>query len=377
MRTWLKRLVLLTASVAVTIGLLEVGFRIAGYEPLYNVYSQPEAFWERDALLGWALSPGARGEYVGPRPFPIQYRTDIRINELGLRGPEVDPIPEKASRVLVLGDSMTAGFEVPEGQTYSMVAEQRLRTLASRPVEVVNGGVRGYGTDQSYLLYRERLRELHPDVVVYHTTSNDAEDNTTLHRARRPFAKPAFVPRSSGGLNLVGYPIPEYPLCSSYRLNQRYRVTRMDTWRTRALCWLQTRLADHSALFSFISTRLAQNPSLLSRIYDLGTPEGQRRGGASTGIDYAHRLTSLIIRRFVNTVVHDGALFVLMGQRSDVSRLGLDTRQDREMELLYLDDALGPNPGEEVRFPVDGHYNEKGHALVGRLLADRLARMLT
>jgi lysophospholipase L1-like esterase len=376
---WIKKLALLLVSVIVTLGVLEIGFRIAGFEPVYSVYSHPEVFWQKDRLLGWSLEPGARGTYVGPRPFPIQFRTDIRINSLGLRGAEIRDIPRSGVRILVLGDSMTAGFEVAEGDTYAALTQRRLRRLLGVPVQVINAGVRGYGTDQAHLLYRHRLRSLHPDAVVYHTTTNDADDNVTLHRARRPFSKPAFALRRGGRLELVGDPVRDYPLCSTYKLNARFRIERLDTLRSRSLCWLQVRLADHSALFSFVSTRIAQNPSLLNAIYGLGSPEGQPTApgtGATRPLDHGHRLTSELIARLASAVQRDGADFVLLGQRTDLSLLALDGGGVAHMNVVALDEALGPRPGEEVRFPVDGHYNERGHRKVAELLAERLARML-
>ena len=372
---WLKKLTLLLASTLLTLAALEVAFRVAGYEPIYDVYSEPEAFWQRDSLLGWSLQPGAAGQFVGPRPFPIQFRTPIRINSLGLRGGEIEEMPRGGDRIVLLGDSMAAGFEVKEEDTYASLAEEALRATRAAPVQLINAAVRGYGTDQAYLLYRERLRRLRPDVVVYHTTENDPEDNTTLHRARRPFGKPAFALRTNGSLEMVGHPVPAYPFCSSYRVDGRFDVRRTDTVRSRLFCWIQTRLADRSALFSFVTTRLAQNATLVRTIYDLGTPQDQARTATGDRVrpDYKHRVTSALIRRLASLAGRDGARFVLLGQQADIEPLDL-AREG--IEIVRTDEAVGPNPGDEVRFPVDGHYNERGHRLVGELLGRRLAKLL-
>jgi hypothetical protein len=91
--------------------LVEAGFRMLGYRPIYDVYSKPEAFWKKDSLLGWALEPGATGTYVGPRPFRILFRTPIRINSLGLLGPEIGDGPPGGRRVL--GSSGIGAFIYP------------------------------------------------------------------------------------------------------------------------------------------------------------------------------------------------------------------------------------------------------------------------
>src|SRR5207248_1386228 len=110
LRVWGQKLGLLAGSTLVCLLVLEVAFRIAGYQPIYSVYSEPELFWKHDARLGWVLQPGASGTYVGPRPFPIEFRAKVRINSLGFRGPEVTPVPPGGRRVLLLGDSQAAGF---------------------------------------------------------------------------------------------------------------------------------------------------------------------------------------------------------------------------------------------------------------------------
>jgi hypothetical protein len=75
-------------SVALTLLLFEVGFRIAGYEAIYEIYSKPWIFWKHDELLSWSHEPGASGYYVGPRPWPIEFRAFVSINSIGLRGPD-------------------------------------------------------------------------------------------------------------------------------------------------------------------------------------------------------------------------------------------------------------------------------------------------
>ena len=146
---WFQKLALLAVTTMLCLVLVEVGFRLAGYQAIHAVYSKPELFWTHDELLGWVQQPGVRGEYVGPRPYPVEFRNTVRINSLGLRGPELSDVPAGGRRVLLLGDSQTAGFEVAEEHTYAALVEKQLTTDLGSPVQVVNAGVRGYGTDQA------------------------------------------------------------------------------------------------------------------------------------------------------------------------------------------------------------------------------------
>src|SRR5947207_13503881 len=71
-------------ATALALGILEVAFRLAGYRPLYDIYSKPEIFWQRDPLLGWSHEPNSSAVFVGPRPFPVEFRGNVRINSIGL-----------------------------------------------------------------------------------------------------------------------------------------------------------------------------------------------------------------------------------------------------------------------------------------------------
>ena len=158
----LKNLVLLAVSLALFLGATEVAFRLLGYSAIYDEYSKPTMLWQHDDRLGWSHIPNASETYVGPRPFPIEFRAPIQINSQGLRGPELAELPPGGVRILLTGDSRTVAFEVPWDQTFAARLEALLaERLAPRAVQVVNAGVRGYGTDQAYLYYHERGRASH------------------------------------------------------------------------------------------------------------------------------------------------------------------------------------------------------------------------
>lgn len=408
LRALTVRLMVVGVMVILTLVLVEVVFRLFGYRPVYDVYSSPDSFVRYDADLGWSLEPGSTGEFVGPRPFPIEYRSDVRINELGLRGPELEPVPANGVRVLVLGDSWTAGFEVEEEETYVAVLQERLERRLNVPVQVINGGVRGYGTDQALLLYRDRLDDLDPDVVLYHTTINDPEDNTVLHRMRRLYGKPAFHVGPDGSLRLVAQPVPDYPQCSEFRLVGG-EVTRVDGVRARAFCWLQTNLSDRSAFFSFVTERLQRNPDVVRRLYGLGSPNGAPAppppsppaadapherpegdgeppmppaGGGQDpppppppALDPPHALTARLIKELAAEVRRDGAEFLLIGLGADLTALDLPALDAADIDAVPIDAAMGTDPSV-TQIPNDGHPNPVGHRRIGELLVDPVAGLV-
>jgi len=392
--------------VVATLGVVEVTFRILGYHPIYEEYTDPDSFYVADAMAGWSYRPGATGEFIGPRPFPITYRSYVRINSLGLRGPELAAVPPGGVRVLALGDSWTSGLEVAENETYSAVAAGLLSQRLGVPVQVVNAGVRGYGTDQAWLFYRERLKQLHPDVVLYYYTGI-AGRNVTLHQMRRMFAKPAFVLGADNTLHLIGQPVPNYPRCSEYRVVDG-AARRIDGARHDAICWLQMNLADHSAFFSFVVARLQRNPALVNTLYHLGiydeagqnppivefhpppVPPAPAAGGAVQGApapmaaappgppppsDEAHQLTSVLISRMADDVRSDGARFMLMGEDADLNQLDVAAFEQEGIPVTRVDPAFGPD-SEKLFAPHDGHPNALGHRQIGELLADQIEPLL-
>ena len=58
---WAGKLLLACGAMGGLTICLEVGARLAGYQPIHDVYSKPSKFWQKDVLLGWSHEPGAAG----------------------------------------------------------------------------------------------------------------------------------------------------------------------------------------------------------------------------------------------------------------------------------------------------------------------------
>jgi lysophospholipase L1-like esterase len=378
----LKNLGVVTLSIIVCLLGLEVVLRLADYRPLYDIYSKPDLFWQYDPLLGWAHEPNQTGIFIGPRPWPVEYQGKVHINSLGLRGPELISLPRGGYRVMVLGDSMVAGFEVDDDKTFVALLEEKLTKELRMPVQTINAGVRGYGTDQAYLYYRERVRELRPDLVIFQASGNDFEDNTTLHRARRLFGKGAFTLAANGSITLVGTPVPPYEYCSGVRLDASFQPVHIDTRGSRAACWLQTNLSDYSALFTFVTMRLRQHPRLIPRLFGIGTPKEQALDMSTHGTVVhntpASRLTTTLIRELARTVRGDGARFLLSIAREDLALLDQEVLDNEGVEYFDLNELceVEVNDCINMRYKNDGHMNEHGHARLADLMIPVLVKQL-
>ena len=126
------------------------------------------------------------GEFVLRRMIPnavfwhqsIDGRWRFKTNNKGFRD-DSDYAYEKSPntfRVLVLGDSHTAGFEVHQHEVYANVLRDSLRKFGVN-AEVLNTGISGFGTaEQLAYLQQEGLR-YKPDAIVLAFFGNDYSDS--------------------------------------------------------------------------------------------------------------------------------------------------------------------------------------------------------
>jgi hypothetical protein len=364
---------LVTASLTLTLLVFEGGLRLLGYRPIYEVYSRPSQFWQYDPLLGWSHQPGAEGMFIGPRPWPIEFETRVKINSIGLRGPEIPARDAADPRLLFLGDSMVAAFEVAYDETFVSLVARDLEARRGASVQAINAGVRGYGTDQSLLYFRERGRHLQPDVVVFVHASNDSRNNRTVHRMRRPFGKPAFVLGADGSLELAGAPVPSYPICSQYGIGADGGIARSDSTTTRFMCRAQMQAFDRSALFTFVTLRVPWDPAMLARLYRLG--QGTEVGGEPGRKKPGWELTTALVRQLAREVRSSGAGFVLASEEVDQRSLDMPALAEDDIEFVDLIEVVKIAPGE-VQFVNDSHFNVKGHRLAADLLVPAVEREL-
>lgn len=122
-----------------------------------------------DPLTGWALPANRAFSADG---------TQIRVNSLGLRGPELAPRAPNEVRLLSLGDSTIFGDGVTEVEVFSTVAAQVLATRWGVPVSGVIGGVPGHDSSQSLARLSEKGAAIEPSwVLVGNLWSDVYKDN--------------------------------------------------------------------------------------------------------------------------------------------------------------------------------------------------------
>ena len=160
--------------------------------------SERGKFARYDPLLGWDGLENAADtfEWVDTRHSVLQHG-------FGYRGKEYAIERTDKQRALVLGDSFTWGFGVDNRDIFTSVMEQEL----DQGVEIVNMGVSGYGSDQEYLLWREKGRRWQPDdVLVMVSLFTDLWDN--ISQEKHGYPKPIYRRDERGDLQLSNVPVP-------------------------------------------------------------------------------------------------------------------------------------------------------------------------
>ncbi len=119
--------------------------------------------------LGWA-APGLRlvhSPHTLYENLPNQKSDQGRINSIGLRAPEIAPVPDRP-RVIVIGGSTAFGMGVNESNTLSSALSRQIGEA-----EILNAGVIGYQSSQELALVVHKLVDLQPSLFIAFDGWND------------------------------------------------------------------------------------------------------------------------------------------------------------------------------------------------------------
>ncbi len=165
MRALKQRIGLVLGAMVVAAVLCELAARIVFPAPP-DPTRQPQIVYQFDPELRYVLSPNQRG-----------WIDDgfVTTNALGFRGGDVaSPKPAGRVRIVAIGDSLTFGWGVNDGETFcSRLAQLVGARFPGRDFDVVNLAVGGYNTRQEVGLLRRNVSRLQPDMVLVGLYSND------------------------------------------------------------------------------------------------------------------------------------------------------------------------------------------------------------
>lgn len=132
----------------------------------------------------------------------------VELNPNGLRDDDVPfrkPAGEK--RILVLGDSVTFGWGVSQGETFSDRLEELLNEGSLGAWQVINAGVNGYNTVQEAAYLRHEGMRYSPDYVLLVYVSNDTHPIADPNEAtwRRHPSWPSSLPEAADRIRQLSF----------------------------------------------------------------------------------------------------------------------------------------------------------------------------
>ncbi|MFN8522491.1 MAG: SGNH/GDSL hydrolase family protein [Chloroflexota bacterium] len=356
---------LLLAFVVCEAGLRVAGPRVPGIADLttiatFQTYHPTFGFFHRPGATAWIHTS--------------EFTSFVQINSRGLRDREIPyEKPAAVRRVLLLGDSIVEGSQVPLEQTIAKRLEARIQLAGTVNVQVINAGNAGFGTAQELLFLEQEGVRYAPDVVVLvYYVDNDVADNgyaLSLERKLDVRRRPFFVPDGSGGLKLLPIVAPASDAWEGAKSTARSWSMLYGIGETVALRE-QQRDQENQQIGKNRPTYLIEPPAewqeswwvterLIPRVRDAAERMGAR---------------FVLVVAPANYQVSDEAWRSLMGgEAADRAR-----RYDREVPnrriqavtaaagiaTLDLLPAMRAVPAaSDVYFPEDGHWTAAGHDL--------------
>lgn len=349
-------------------------------EDLDRLIDDTSTYYCFDPVLGWSIRPDVEAEQEG-----IPY-TSNSIGIRSLRPYDLAP-PTGVTRIAAFGPSFTHADEVPDRDTWEYLMEQ------SRPdLEVMNWGVAGYGTDQSFLRYKTQGAAYSPAIILIGFEEENPRRNVNRYRpfysggTDFPLTKPAFV-LDEEGLKLLPNPFGSAAELRDTVLHDPNRFLDMvcpeDYYCSRPL--YQQFALDRLKSFRFLRTLASEvQNSGNGHIYSsdlLDSYKDQR----------LVKLSVAIFQAFVEEIRRNGATPVIVAfpRQGTLERQaqgeppyylsGVSSFRSKGIHVLDLADPLVSACREEgiepaSLFAAHGHYNEHGNLLIGQAVLSYLCQ---
>jgi lysophospholipase L1-like esterase len=347
-RQRLAKASLLASSLLLTFAASELALRLLGSQP--RTATVLSTYFEHDPATGWTGRAGAAARFV-----TSSFDVEITHGPDGFRASERTHEPKTNAGdevVWCLGDSCVWGWGIADGQTFVDVLN---RNRDDKRV-FRNLGVTGYGTLQEYLLLEKLLAsESAPSQVLVTFCGNDLTDNLDEHG--RPHLR-----RSDDGFVIIPGAAPS-------------AARRVSVWLTR-----------HSLVCNYLNFYLISAKTALSTRHDNSRQSRENRAIAAAppgvdspnqslqwqAIEHCYCLMQDLCRR------HGIELSIVWQFETPVVEPLAELAQRHSLRLIDLSSAIRQqrdlsNITESLQFERDPHYNELGHEMIGRGLADRLA----
>lgn len=356
---WVARFVMVLCGTCVGLLFIELGVRLlppnAAAQTLFNAAENaPAGLYMNDHKVAFRPTPGFQGSMKS-----LGYEVDIRVNSVGLRGPELQ-VDERPTW-LALGDSFTFAAQVPEEQTFVALLGEELE------VQLLNGGSDGHGTHHELARFRQLEKGLSPELVlVVFFTGNDFQNNVHW---RSSLAGAKKRPDQRAPKAQTKPPLRSF-------LNQNSFLWGMVRMRIRAKAFADASRPEVEGLRGDMSIFHSSGEQVLQEgIEATRTPmrvlrdRVQRRGGQ---LMVAVASPAYAVEEHRTKPTFELVGLDLAGQDlSAPERAVLELLEELDIPGCALDSELRQAyaEGEQPYLAFDGHWSASGHQVVAKTLS--------
>ena len=366
------KILLVILSILLSLGMAEGVLRIHDFylSQRYGPEGREDDLWRYDELLGWKHRENTTVTFSSKQR---RFKALCTTNSHGLRDEEYSyEKPKGMLRILLLGDSAAAGLEVEKGEVVDSVLERLIRL--KRPCEVINAGVRGYGTDQSYLYLIHEGIKYDPDIVLYFFVDNDLNNNITIHDRRKKFGKSYFV-LEKGDLLLQGVAVPH-----SFVPNDRWLMS--SPQEKPFVARMKPYLQEHSLIYRGVVPFIRNIKPFEAILVRMGLIDAEEvtPSGVSFVLDPRWQMTKALIKAMKEFCDQKGIRYAVLPFTA-----GIDRPSSHKTPIEIVTEQLGVNLIEsrdvffkeskgtqKFCFQKDPHWNAKGHALAAKVIFEYL-----
>ncbi len=329
-------------------------------------YARPA--YEYDPQLIWRLKRNhcSPALYAMGKIEPVR-KFELRFNKSGFRGPNFSD-PSDKTRIVILGDSYTAGLDYPEEDLFTSLLENQLNKGSSQ-FEVLNVSCPAWGTDQQYIYWINEGLQLQADYLILMMSPNDI---------RETYNKRLCTIEDDGQLKITKAHIPfvdrwGWKLANWSSLYQFMQHK-----------WFYTRYGNFMRMYQYFPVHYGQGDSLSwdMPLFAKDTPQE---------VEASYQLIEQLLIRFQKScatsgtvlligllpakIEFDGRLNNTSGYEagSVASRLTHITQKHAlHFSNLYQKALTLPNDPAELYISWEFHFNKEGHIFVARELAKLL-----
>ena len=318
-------------------------------------------------------------EQITESPYVAEYKFNSRGHRAG---GELEPKKPGTYRIVLIGSSMTMGLFVPREKTFAALLPEELSQQTGRKIDLYNeapgGKFRGgtYPTRDSASKFGEVLAA-QPDLVLWTITPWDAVNagyNPDGPVATQPAAQQAAPPAPSGLLGKLEAAWAKGNFAA--RFNYRWEQTRTSVALKHLLLKNDSQeeyvnsYIGNEGNGGFMRAELGPDWKRQLQYFDADVTEIQAKAKAA-GVPF---VAVLIPNRAQAAMIANGN----WPKGYDPYRLDQELRKVIERNggtyldiLPYYRNIAAP---EQNYFPVDGHPDAKGHAVVAELLTKELTK---